>query len=313
VQEAFAPPPYVISAVIYGSLFAFMSLGVTLTYLTTRVPNFAQGALVTLGAYTCFSLLRIDHIGPYSSLPLSFLLGGAVACVMYLVVLRPLSRRGASIISLMIATLAVDIVFIGIFGIYTDYLTTAFAIPDAKLFFALTSSDFRYQGIEGVVYVAPVALAAITACLYLVLTRTRFGIAMRATVENPNLAKIVGVNTELIYIVSWFVAGGLAGLAGNLYVLWQPGEPDIGSQLLIAMFAGSILGGLKNIYGAIVGGVLVGAGEILITTFGSLYVGSWVGSYQPGIPLLMMVVTLLVLPGGVTSVDWRRRFSRRGS
>ena len=311
-KAIFALPPYAVSAVIYGSLFALMSVGITLTYVTTRVPNFAHGAFVTVGAYTCFSLLRIDHIGPYTSLPVSFVVGGALAVSMYLLVLRPLARRGASIISLMIATLAVDIVFIGIFGIYTDYLTSAFKIHDAKLFFALSSSDFRFSGIDGVVYVAPVALAAITLGLYLVLTRTRFGIAMRATVENPNLARTVGVNTEVVYVVSWFAAGGLAAVAGNFYVLWQPGEPDVGSQLLIAMFAGSILGGLKNIYGAVAGGLIVGVGEILVTTFGAEYFGSWVNAYEPGIPLLIMVATLLLFPGGITSVNWRALFSQRG-
>jgi len=287
-----------------------MSVGLTLTYLTTKVPNFAQGTFVTLGAYTCFSLLRIEHVGPYMSLPVSFVVGGAVATTMYVTVLRPLSRRGASIISLMIATLAVDIIFIGIIGIYSDYLASSFRVTDAKLFFALNSADFSLNGIDGVVYVAPIALAAITVGLYLVLTRTSFGIAMRATVENPNLARTIGVNTEVVYVVSWFAAGGLAAVAGNFYVLWQPGEPDVGSQLLIAMFAGSILGGLKNIYGAVAGGLMVGAGEILITTFGAQYLGSWVDAYESGIPLLIMVVTLLVFPGGITSVNWKGLVSR---
>jgi len=282
-----------------------MSVGLTLTYLTTKVPNFAHGSLVTLGAYTCFSLLKIDHLDPYASLPVSFVLGGAVAVAMYGIVLRPLARRGASVVSLMIATFAVDIVFIGIFGIYSDYLTSAFGIPDAKLFFALSSFDFTVGGVQGVVLVAPAAVVAITVGLFLALTRTSFGIAMRATVENPNLAKTIGINTEVIYLVSWFAAGGLAAVAGNFYVLWQPGEPDVGSQLLVAMFAGSILGGLKSIYGALAGGLMVGAGEILITTFGSQLLGSWVVSYEPGIPLLVMIVALLFFPGGVTSIDWR--------
>jgi len=288
-----------------------MSVGLTLTYLTTKVPNFAHGTFVTLGAYTCFSLLRIYHVGPYMSLPLSFIVGGAVAVTMYGVVLKPLARRGASIISLMIATLAVDIIFIGIIGIYSDYLSSALRVTDAKFFFALNTADFTLLGVDGVVFVAPIALAAITLGLYLVLTRTSFGIAMRATVENPNLARTIGVNTEVVYTISWFTAGGLAALAGNFYVLWQPGEPDVGSQLLIAMFAGSILGGLKNIYGAVAGGLMVGAGEILITTFGARYLGSWVTAYESGIPLLIMVVTLLAFPGGITSVNWRGLISRR--
>jgi len=287
-----------------------MSVSLTLTYITTKVPNFAQGALVTAGLYTGFALLSINKINPYESLPFSFLVGGFIAIGVYLLVLRPLSRRGAPIISLMIATLAVDIVFVGIFGIYSDYLYQVKEVYDAKLFYALTGADFTLFGVNGVVYAAPTALALTTIILYVVLTRTRFGLAMRATVENSNLAKVVGINTEVVYVTSWFIAGGVAAIAGVFYSLWLGGEPDIGSILLISMFAGSILGGLKSIYGAVFGGLVVGGSEILVTTLGAQYVGSWVTAYEPGIPLLVMVITLLVLPGGITSLDWRRLLSR---
>ena len=287
-----------------------MSVSLTLTYITTKVPNFAQGALVTAGLYTGFALLSINKINPYESLPISFLVGGFIAIGIYLLVLRPLSRRGAPIISLMIATLAVDIIFVGIFGIYSDYLYQVKEVYDAKLFYALTGADFTLFGVNGVVYVAPTALALTTVILYLVLTRTRFGLAMRATVENSNLAKVVGINTEVVYVTSWFIAGGVAAIAGVFYSFWLGGEPDIGSILLISMFAGSILGGLKSIYGAVFGGLVVGGSEIVVTTLGAQYVGPWVTAYEPGIPLLVMVITLLVLPGGITSLDWRRLLSR---
>jgi branched-chain amino acid transport system permease protein len=287
-----------------------MSTSLTLTYITTKVPNFAQGALVTAGLYTGFALLSINKINPYESLPVSFLVGGLIAVGIYLMVLRPLSRRGAPIASLMIATLAVDIIFVGIFGVYSDYLYQVKEVYDAKLFYALTGSDFSLFGLNGVVYSAPLALALTTVVLYLILTKTRFGLAMRAAVENPNLAKIVGVNTEAVYVTSWFIAGGVGAIAGVFYSLWLGGEPDIGSILLISMFAGSILGGLKSIYGAVVGGLVVGGSEVMVTTLGAQYIGAWVTAYQPGIPLLVMVVTLLVLPGGITSLDWRRLTSR---
>jgi branched-chain amino acid transport system permease protein len=287
-----------------------MSVSLTLTYITTKVPNFAQGALVTAGLYTGFALFSINKINPYESLPVSFLVGGLIAIGIYLLVLRPLSKRGAPIISLMIATLAVDIIFVGIFGIYSDYLYQVKEVYDAKLFYALTGADFTLFGVNGVAYAAPTALALTTIILYLVLTRTRFGLAMRATVENSNLAKVIGINTEVVYVTSWFIAGGVAAIAGVFYSFWLGGEPDIGSILLISMFAGSILGGLKSIYGAVFGGLVVGGSEIIVTTLGAQYVGAWVTAYEPGIPLLVMVITLLVLPGGMTSLDWRRLLSR---
>src|SRR6267143_4987973 len=104
--------PLEISAVIYASIFALMSIGLTMTYLTTKVPNFAHGSFVTVGVYVSFSLFRINHVNPYLSAGVSFLIGGIVATIMYEGILRPLAKRGSSLISLMVATLAVDIAFI---------------------------------------------------------------------------------------------------------------------------------------------------------------------------------------------------------
>jgi branched-chain amino acid transport system permease protein len=364
-------PPFVYSAIVYASLFAFMALGLTLTYITTKVPNFAYGSFVTVGLYTAFTLIKVYGINPYEASPLAFVLGSAVAVAMYLGVLRPLARRGSSLVSLMIATFGVDVGFIGIFGIYTDYLQTKYGLPDAKQFFQF-QTDFSIFGLRGMVLVAPLALAITTLVLYLLLTRTKFGVAMRASVENPPLARILGINVERVYVVSWFLAGGFAGLAGCLYTLWLPGGTSTGSNLIVEIFASSILGGLTSIFGAVLGGLAIGGSEVgvgtdLTTGFGvvgaiviagifvlaGLYVwrrkettkkllslfflglgayiildialgypldflapglvsgfGADAIEYQKGIPLLVMVATLLVLPKGLVSLDWRR-FLRR--
>lgn len=287
-----------------------MCVGLNLTYMTTKVPNFAHGVFVTVGIYTAYALFRLNRLTPYESLPLSFLLGGSVAVAMYVVVLRPLSRRGSSTVSLMIGTLGVDVVFVGIFGIYSDYLYTYKGLFDAKLFPPLVTADFHSLGVSGVFVTAPAAMLLGTLFLYLLLSRTKFGTAMRATVENPNLARTLGVNTELVYLFSWFTAGGLAAVAGSFYSLWEQGEPDIGSILLVTIFAGSILGGLESIWGGLVGGLVVGVTEIVITTFGAQLLGAWVLNYEPGIPLLIMVAVLLIVPRGLTSVKWRGPFRR---
>src|SRR5207245_3474894 len=106
-------PSYYLDAIIYASLFGLMAIGLTLTYLTTKVPNFAYGSFVTIGIYTSFSLLRVNHISPYLSAPLAYVLGGVGSVAMYLGVLRVLARRGSSLVALMISTLAIDIGFIG--------------------------------------------------------------------------------------------------------------------------------------------------------------------------------------------------------
>lgn len=309
-------PAYLPDTIVYASLFGLMAMGLTLTYLTTKVPNFAYGSFVTIGIYTSYSLLRIDHINPYLSTPLSFVLGAASSVVMYLGVLRMLARRGSSLVALMISTLAIDIAFVGIFGIYSDYLSSRYGIIDTKYFVALSATpgtDFSMFGQPGLLYAAPVSLAAIALSLYFLLTKTRFGIAMRASVENPSLARVVGIDVERTYTFAWFLAGGFAALSGTYYSLWLPGGTSAGSNLIVEIFAASVLGGLASIYGAALGGLIVGASEILVTQEAAQFFGSWVQIYQKGVPLVIMVITLLLFPQGLVSIRWTsmRRSSTR--
>jgi branched-chain amino acid transport system permease protein len=304
--------PYLISAAIYGSLFGLMAVGLTLTYLTTRVPNFAYGSFVTIGIYNAFSLFRVQGLNPYLSTPLSFLVGGVASVIMYRLVLKPLGKRGSSLVSLMIATFAVDIVFLGLFGIYSDYLTARYGISDSKQFYQVRS-DFSINGLPGILVMAPALLALTTVSLYLLLTKTNFGVAMRASVENPSLARILGIDVEKVYLASWFLGGGFAASAGSFYVLWLPGGIDTGSGIIVEIFAASILGGLTSVYGAVLGGLIVGGSEIIITSLGAEFFGSWVAIYQKAIPLMLMVITLLILPKGIVSINWRKvaRLGRR--
>ena len=302
-------PPYLLDAVIYASLFGLMAMGLTLTYLTTKVPNFAYGSFVTIGIYTSFALLRVNHINPYVSTPVSFVIGALSSVAMYLGILRTLARRGSSLVALMIATLAVDIAFVGIFGIYSDYLTSLYGIFPSKYFIALSATpgtDFALFGLPGLLYVAPSSLAAIGLALYLLLSHTRFGIAMRASVENPSLARVLGIDVERSYVFAWFLAGGFAALAGSYYSLVLPGGTTAGSNLIVEIFAASVLGGLASIWGAALGGLIIGSSEILLTQEGVQLLGSWVQIYQEGVPLVIMVIALLLFPKGLVSVQWSK-------
>src|SRR5881296_3642807 len=315
-------PPYLLDTVVYASLFGLMAMGLTLTYLTTKVPNFAYGSFVTIGIYTSFSLLRVNHISPYLSAPLAFVLGGVGSVAMYLGVLRVLARRGSSLVALMISTLAIDIGFIGIFGIFSDYLFNVYRLNDSKSFPQLFNADFSILGVPGIVFAAPLLLAVLSIALLALLTWTKLGVAMRAAVENPKLAQVLGINVELMYVIAWFLAGGFAASSGSYYILSQRGSVDEGSNLIVGIFAASVLGGLASIYGAILGGVIIGASEILITTYlaqtkiqvTSQFLtipvsfsigGSEVIGYQKGVPLLIMIATLLLFPRGLVSIDPR--------
>jgi branched-chain amino acid transport system permease protein len=318
--------PTISNSIIYGSLVGLMCVGLTATYLTTKVPNFAVADFVVVGIYaTSASYILWDVQSAYVTTPLGIIFGGAVAVAMYLVVLRPLIRRGSSLVVLMIATLAVDIVFSGIFQLFVEYMGSKYGrILNDKgyggQFYSLQQlPDFRVFGYPAFLFIGPAVLFFVSVGLFFLLTRSKFGVAMRAAIENANLARTVGINVERVYIVSWFIAGGVAGLAGGLTAIWT-GTPEGQSSLIIVdIFAGSVLGGLGSIYGAIIGGLIVGASETylivlmdrLVSAFYGASAGSQILDFQKGIPLAIMIVVLLVAPQGITGVNWRRTLKRR--
>jgi branched-chain amino acid transport system permease protein len=295
-------PPIYMDAIIYSSLLVLLSLGLTLTYLTTKVPNFAHGTFAAAGAYVTLTVSQVWNANVYHHLYLAFIIGGIIALAQYFIVLRPLMRRGTSIVGLMITTLAIDIILFAVLNIYADYLATGLGISSRK--FYLRAYDIRIAGQEGLLIVAPTLAAVIVTLLHLALTRTKFGVAMRAAIEDPSLASVVGINVNLIYAISWFLAGGLAGLSGGLLPLRLQSSPDIGWLLIVSIFAASIVGGLYNVYGAVLGGYLIGLAEILLTTGLAFWIGMWVLPYRPLIPLIAMAITLLLIPQGLLGADW---------
>lgn len=287
---------------IYSSILALLTVGLNLTYLTTKVPNFAHATFAMVGAYVAFATTNVLHLYVYTSTVPAFLLGGLTALLLFLLVLRPLTKRGASIVTLMIATIAFDILLVSVLWIFAYYLTNMYKI--VSIDFTLSPFDFYIAGYQGVVLVAPIALAGVVAALYLLLNKTKFGIAMRATIENPPLAGTIGINTDLIYIVSWFIAGGIAGLAGALIPLWFITYPDVGSNVyLLAIFAAAVVGGLYNVWGGVVGGIVIGIAETVVIVWLTDLVGTWIIPYQPMIPLAAMIATLLIAPSGLTGIN----------
>jgi len=292
------------SALVTSSLLSLLTIGLTLTYLTTRVPNFAHGSFASVGIYVGLVTAQVWGFNMYFGLLPGFLIGGAVALMQYLLFLRPMTRRNASVTALMVATIAFDILLIAILNIFADYLQNSLRL--SSRYFLLSPFDFEIFGLRGIIVVAPILVVAVVASLYLLLNKTKFGIAMRATIENPPLAGTIGINTNLVYIVSWFIAGGLAGMAGSVMSLWYIGNTDVGSNFfLISIFAAGVIGGIYNIYGAVIGAFIIGTVQSVLISELATSFGAWVIPYQPLIPLIAMVVTLLIAPSGIMGINYK--------
>lgn len=291
-------------AIIYSNLLVLLSIGLTITYITTAVPNFAQGSFAVFGSYIALTMLRLFGIHPYYSIPIALIFGGLLGVAVYLFILKPLIDREAEIVILMIATLALDLILLGFLGAYSDYLGGITKKAAKKFIF--TPYDFNIGNISAIFIVSIIVIAIILASLFLLLYKTKFGVALRASMENPALAEIMGVNVEYTRIFSWFLSGSLAAVAGCLLPFRQEIVPLTGSIIIVSIFAASIVGGLASIYGALIGGYIVGISESLVTYLLSTILGSGVLVYSKVVSLIVLVVMLILAPQGLTGVKWRK-------
>ena len=297
--------PTIISWLTYSSLLSLMALGVTLLYRTTKVANFAHASLVTSGAYVAYSLVVVAHPNPYLGAPLAFAVVGGLSLLLFYAVLDPMRRRHSSTVMLMVATLAFDIVLFGVLNIVADSLATTYFVPSRNIL--LSATDFTFLGQPGLFFVAVGILSLCSVVLYVILSYTTLGIALRASMENSSLAQAIGVNVSLMLAISWFVAGGLAGVSGALLPLWTQVNPNTGTVLLASMFCASIVGGLDEIYGALLGGFLLGFVDVVGTSLLAASIGAWIAFYEPAIPLVVLCATLILAPKGLAGFLAKRR------
>ncbi len=290
----------VFNAVTYSSIVALAATGLTTTFLTTKVPNFAQGSFMMVGAYTAIYVALKWGWSPYAALPLSALLGAAVGLAVYFLVIYPLRRRGANIMALMVATLAVSIVFIGVMNIVADVFESA-GVRSRDI--GLSFLDYRERIgpliVRGVYMVTPIFAAAIVFALFLLLNYTKIGIAFRATVENPELARVMGVNVDMVMALSWALSGMLGAVSGTfLPIFLRIAHPNIGDDMLPTIFAASVVGGLQSIYGGFIGGYIVGLAETIVTRLlGEVVQGALV--YRYVVSMAIFVAVLVFAPRGV--------------
>ena len=278
-------PQLFFNGLAIGSVIALAAVGLTLTYGILRLSNFAHGDFMTLGAYLTW-LANISGINIWIALCL-----GAVGTVVAMLISEQLiwktmrERRATSttliIISIGLAWVIRNTILMIWGGSNQRYDLPIVAAVDL---FGVKVAYFQLVGI---------GLSAIAIFgLYFLLQKTKMGKAMRAVADNLDLARVSGINVERVVLWTWIVTGVLTAMSGGIYGLITTVRPNMGWFLILPMFAASILGGIGNPYGAIVGGLIIGLAQELSVP--------WLGSeYKLGVSLLIMVIILLFRPQGL--------------
>jgi branched-chain amino acid transport system permease protein len=292
-----------IQAITFASELTLLSIGFTLTYLTAKIPNFAHGTYAGYGIYVSYTFAKFLGINPYIGLPFAFIIGGLISVIVFKLVISTLTKMGSGSIVLTIATLAIQIFLGALLNIYA-YAFIAFYSQYATGFL-LKEFDFKVGDISGIFFVSIGISIVSMALLHYLLTRTKMGIAMRATAEDPELASVLGININNIQLFSWFLTGGLACTAGAMIPFWLQSSPATGSGIITSIMAGSLLGGFESVYGAMIGGFTIGMSEIMLTLAGQMLFGTWFGEYRPLIPMVFLIIVLLIEPRGLQGF-WER-------
>jgi branched-chain amino acid transport system permease protein len=298
----------IVKALAYSSCIALGASSITIIYMATRTFNFTHASLIAWGFYVVFSLYSILGGSPYLYLAFAALFSGMLGVLIYLTVNRRLLRARSSEVVLMMSTLGLDLILFAFINIYADFLTAVYGLY--ARYFVLELKDLTIDigmfSIRAVGVIAPVIMVLIVIALNVFLTKTKFGIAMRASIENPSLAGMIGINPELVYMSSWLIGGLLAGLSGGLLSMVIRGYPAVGMTTIVSFFAGSIVGGLYSIFGSLLGGLLIGLSEYMGIYFLSIAFGGEILAYRPIIPLIIMAITLLIYPKGLAGISLYR-------
>ena len=274
-----------ISGILIGGVYALIGIGLTIIFGVMRVINFAHGDLLMLGMYLTYFLFTLLHIDPFVSIlvtiPLMFLYGAFLQRAFINRALNALPQNQ------ILLTIGMGLVMSNavMLAFTSDYriLTTSYSSGSVSLAGISISQPLVYSFIITV---------AITGLLYWFLYRTDTGQAVRATAQDRNAAQLMGINVKRMSIIAFGIGTALAATAGALISPTYYIFPQVGSTFTLKAFVITVLGGMGSIFGATLGGVLIGIAE----SVGGVYFGS---GWKDVIVFVLFLLVLLFKPSGL--------------
>lgn len=280
--------------IVTASILALSAVAFTLQYAVTNVANISHGEILTVGAYSAF--LVHQRTGNAVAAALAAALGGGlIALAMYSGVIGPFIRYGASPTVVFIATLGVSFVVQNILVMLFGAENLAYTIDAGA---PQHIGPFLWNKLDLEIIASAIV---ITIALYVVLSRTKFGKALRAVSQNRELARVTGINATRVAAATFFLAGLMAGYAGFV-LAEQVGtfSPYFGFSFFLITLTATVAGGLGRAFGTMVGALIVGLILEFVPTLPVPFVGGNISaSYNLAIAFAILALVILIRPRGL--------------
>ncbi|HEY3314891.1 MAG TPA: branched-chain amino acid ABC transporter permease [Bacillota bacterium] len=282
-----------VNGLVIGSVYALIALGFSLIFSILEVINFAHGSVLVMGTF--IGLVAMRQAGFWVGLGAAAAASGLLGVLIEKAAIYPLRVRrapaGAQFISTIGAGMMIDIAALVIFGPKTR------PFPPALAGGPLALGPVQISRMEVVILAVSLGLMA---ALQLLIRRTRFGKAIRATVQNPAAAAMFGVDVDLVNTATFALGSALAAVAGVLMGAYY-NVADLGTGFMAGMkgFVAAVFGGIGSIPGAVLGGLVLGVAEDIGAT--------WLSAYRDAIAFIILIVILLIRPQGILGRPERQK------
>ena len=274
-----------LSGIAVGSSYALMGLGMVLIYKSSEVPNFVQGEMALLPVFVAYMILETYGFPIYLALPGALIFAVLLGCFLEFSVIR--RAKEPNVIGLIIITIGLEMILLG-------FVSWKFGADQRSMPFPISP----YDSVEiGGIFISSLDLLTLVVALVLMLTLflffrfSKLGVAMKATQQNEDAARLMGIKTNRIRMMSWGISSLVGTVAGLLiapvimepYMMWDP---------MLKGFAGAVVGGMTSLPGAVFGAYIVGIVEHLFAGYVSM-------EFKSVVAFAVIVLVLCIKPSGL--------------
>ncbi len=279
---------HIVTVLVYGLLlggvYGLVSIGLNLIFGVVRIVNFAQGELVMFGMYGTYVAHAQFGINPYLAVLVVAPAVGLLGMAIQRLVIQPLTAEP-------------NMQIFATFGLLIFFQNTVLALTRGQAYSIGNSAgnavvELGDLKLSAVRVVTLVATTVITIGLHLFLARTMTGKSIRAVTQDKRAARTMGINVERTYLLTFGIGAALAGMAGALLTPMYSITPGVGGNFILAAFAVVVLGGLGSVWGAYIGGMVVGVVEV----FAGFYIDP---ALRSAVWFVIFLIVLIVRPSGL--------------